>query len=205
MKYLTLLCLSCVFFAIDPGKGHTQTNPPQTSSRSGSLHSGTIDSQFIYLNRISRNHEGFKLIRPANLATVRQNVADSLTAQRNRIYETEEQLAVLMQELNGQRDSLRQEREAVQRLTKEIDYITFLGMDLKKSTYHLIVWTVILLLAVILFVSLIRFQRGNAVSKQAREALDELQAQLDQHRKKSLEKEQKLKRQLQDEINKRNG
>lgn len=205
MKYLALVLLSSVFLVVDAGNGYSQTNPPQTGTRSGSLQSGTIDSQFIYLNRISRNHEGFKLIRPANLAIIRQNVADSLTAWRNQIYETEQQLSVLRRELSEQRDTLRQAQQEVARVNKEIDYINFLGIDFKKSTYHLIVWTLIIVLVLILMVSAIRFQRGNAQAREARATLEEVQTELERHRKKALEREQKLKRQLQDEINKRNG
>lgn len=206
MRYIPIFILSCIIFIAFGGKdGYAQTDTQQGSNQTGSLHSGTIDSQFIYLNRISRSQEGFKLIRPANLGIVRKNVADSLTAQRNRIYETEQQLGVLRNELNGVRDSLRHAQEEVQRIQKAIDDISFLGTDLKKSTYHAFVWSLIAVLVLFILITFVRFKRGNAQALEARNTLHELQEEFELHRKKSLEKEQKLKRELQDEINKRNN
>src|SRR5690606_25293052 len=82
MRHLAIFLLFGLFV-------HTLAFPQQTSSvRRGSLNSGTIDSQFIYLNQISRTQDDFKLIRRVNLETVRKNVADSLRELRNDINES---------------------------------------------------------------------------------------------------------------------
>ena len=51
-----------------------------------------------------------------------------------------------------------------------------------------------------------KFFKNNVITKEAKNNLIDVEQELDAHRKKSLEREQKLRRQLQDEINKqRNG
>jgi hypothetical protein len=47
-----------------------------------------------------------------------------------------------------------------------------------------------------------KFSNSNLLTKEAKHNLAEVEQELSQFRKKTLEKEQKLRRQLQDEINK---
>ena len=47
-----------------------------------------------------------------------------------------------------------------------------------------------------------KFYNSNTVTKEAQNNLTDVEQEFELHRKKSLEKEQKLRRKLQDEINK---
>jgi chaperonin cofactor prefoldin len=76
---------------------------------------------------------------------------------------------------------------------------------MNKSVYHVLVWTIIAVLAVGLVFFLGRFRYANTITKNMRQDKEELQVKVDQLRKRMLEKEQELRRQLQDEINKRLG
>ncbi len=178
----------------------SQRQPPK-----GSLTSGPIDSQFIYLSAISRSQDDLKLIRRVNLERVRQNVADSLASLRKQIMAASVSVGEQETKLSLVNDSLSQVRQELEVAQDSKDNFAFLGMAMHKSTYSLIVWGIILALAVILIFYIYRFNQSNVVTRDTKKAIDELQADFDQHRKKAMEKEQKLKRQLQDEINKRLG
>jgi hypothetical protein len=56
------------------------------------------------------------------------------------------------------------------------------------------------MLLLLLFV--FRFRQSNVLTQEAKTKLADLEAEYEEHRRKSLEREQRISRQLQDEINK---
>lgn len=63
-------------------------------------------------------------------------------------------------------------------------------------------WSIIGGLFVLLLFFIYKFKNSNAVTKQAKKSLEETEEEFEEHRKIALEREQKVRRQLQDEINK---
>jgi phosphoglycerate-specific signal transduction histidine kinase len=90
-------------------------------------------------------------------------------------------------------------------LITEKKSISFLGIQLKKSTYTIIVWSIILLLIIALLYFIYQYKNSYSVTSEAKSNLSEAEEELAIYKKKSLEREQKLRRQLQDEINKQRG
>ncbi len=60
-----------------------------------------------------------------------------------------------------------------------------------------------LLVFLILFVY--KFKNSNALTQSAKAALADVEEEFEQHRRRALEREQKISRKLQDEINKKKG
>ena len=83
--------------------------------------------------------------------------------------------------------------------------ISFLGIQLNKSTYTITVWSIILLLIIALFYFIYQYKNSFSILSEAKSNLSETEEELTIYKKKSLEREQKLRRQLQDEINKQRG
>jgi len=202
MRNIVILTMLVTFISLGNvfGQSTTQREPPK-----GSLTSGTIDSQFIYLYAISRTQDGIELVRQANLERIRKNVADTIRALTREIADLKAKDGSQQAAVDAMTDSLSQARSDLQAAQQEKDSFSFLGISLQKSTYSLMMWGLVLLLAVALAFYIYRYNQSHVVTTDTRKAIDELQAEFDQHRKKAMEKEQKLKRQLQDEINKRLG
>ena len=83
--------------------------------------------------------------------------------------------------------------------------ISFLGIKLNKSTYTITVWSIILLLIIALFYFIYQYKNSYQIILHAKKNVLEAENELTNNMKKSLEREQKLRRQLQDEINKQRG
>ncbi len=66
----------------------------------------------------------------------------------------------------------------------------------------MLMWTAIGILLLLLIIFIIRFKASNAITVKAKENLATMQDEFEEHRKRSIEREQKLRRELQDEINK---
>ena len=66
-------------------------------------------------------------------------------------------------------------------------------------------WSIIAALIALLAIFIFRFKNSNIVTKATKNALAELENEFKEHRRIALEREQKVRRELQDELNKREG
>ena len=87
----------------------------------------------------------------------------------------------------------------------KVDNISLFGLLLNKTTYNSILWGLIGVLLISLLFFIYKFKNSNVLTNEAKASLVDVEQEFEQFRKKTLEKEQKLRRQLQDEINKQRG
>jgi parvulin-like peptidyl-prolyl isomerase len=202
MRNFTFLTMLIVLTSMGTAfcQSTTRQDPPK-----GSLTSGTIDSQFVYLYAISKSQNGIEHVRQANLERIRKNIADTIQAFTKEIAALKARDGSHRATVEAVTDSLTQARNDLQAAQREKDSFSFIGISLQKGTYSLIMWGIVLLLAVALAFYVYRYNQSHIVTRDTKKAIEDLQADFEQHRKKAMEKEQKLKRQLQDEINKRIG
>lgn len=169
----------------------------------GSLDSGTIESQFDYINSVSNNFEEYKVVRRSNLNKIKENVLDSLKVFKDQITTLDGQLReqkTSMDQLNG---SLTTTQAELQEALDMKDSFSFLGLYIHKSTYTSMMWGIVIVLAVALLFFIYRFRRNYSVTAEIRATLEETREEFEQHRRNTLERERKLNRQLVDEMNKR--
>lgn len=188
-KYTALLLITFLYFSQAMGQAtNTAQNP---------VFNGTIEEQFDVLIKNSFPYENFKNIRD-NLPRFRKNTIDSLHALQNQIAEqkatTENQKITI--------DSLQESLSSMKEEISQRDNISFLGMSVEKGTYNLIVWSIIAILIILLSFFIQRYKSNFRIAKESKDAADEIREEFEQHRKKAMEREQKLKRDLQDELNK---
>lgn len=165
----------------------------------------TLPEQFDKIYRISSSYQEYKVIGKTRFQDLKKNVTDSL-----RVLKSDIQIKDRL--IKSQKDSITDIKKIAAIFEGDLNQtiaqknsIKFLGIEFLKSTYNSIVWSIILLLAILLSYFIYRFKNSNVVTSQAKNDLIELEEELANHKKKSLEREQKLRRQLQDEINKQRG
>jgi hypothetical protein len=162
----------------------------------------SLKGQFDKIYRTSTKYQTYKVISIDKFNTLKSNVLDSIQKANKTILDKEKQLAeelIKIEELNKKLDKTEADLKIA--LTKENSILLF-GAELPKVTYNLILWSIILVLGILLTLFIVRFSRSNVLTKKAQESLIEVEEEFEMHRKKSLEREQKLRRKLQDEINK---
>lgn len=184
------------------------TTNAQESAEKGSLNAGTIKSQFDYLYEKSPKwrdpNKGtlFKSIKVNNLFKFRDNVFDSLKVARSKFADANAVIEKQKNEIATLKADLGKTNENLSSVTEEKDNISFLGIPMSKSGYNTILWSIIGALAVLLGIFIGRFKRSNAITIQAKNDKAEIEEEYESHRQRSLEREQKLRRELQDELNK---
>ena len=178
----------------------------QEAEAEPSLDGGTIESQFEFLYRKSGNYnaEGrrYEVVRKIQLDKLRGNILDSLSEARSKVAELNATITRhegTIEDLNGKLENTTAQLTEV---TEEKDSMSFFGVQVSKITYNLILWTIIIVLMLFLLLFIYKFRRSNVLTQEAKVKLGDLEAEYEEHRRRALEREQRISRQLQDEINK---
>lgn len=174
----------------------------QDAEEKATLSSGSIEGQFDYLYNKAGSYQEYKVIKKTSFYKIKANVLDSLKALKNDLKET--RLVVLAQnsEINNLKSDLKTTNDNLAAVTKEKDSIQFLGIAMTKGGYGALLWSIITGLVILLLIFIFRFKNSNAITKQANSLLAETDAEFENFKAKALEREQKVRRELQDEINK---
>ena len=82
------------------------------------------------------------------------------------------------------------------------DRITSAGMQMEKESFSALMWGIVIALGLALALVLFKSQSASSGQKDLRHRLTNIEEQLSQTKKKALEREQELKREVQDYVNK---
>ena len=164
--------------------------------------SKTIEGQFNKMYRISSTYQAYKVIDKDAFIVLKNNVLDSIKKTKKALVELKNLLKDERETITYLNESINKTQLELENALSKEDTISFLGIPLNKLIYNLILWMIIIGLAGGLGFFVFKFFRSNVLTKQAQENLITVEEEFEAHRKKAIEREQKLRRQLQDEINK---
>lgn len=171
-----------------------------------SLDSGPISNQFDYVAKRSGNYRAdgirYEVVKETNLFKLRKNVLDSIAAMSKKTAELKATIAEHEITITSLNDKLEETTTNLVEVSEEKDKISFLGIPVSKGTYNFILWTIIGGLFLLMGLFIYRFRNSNVLTQEAKRNLTELEVEYEDHRRRALEREQKISRQLQDEINK---
>ncbi|MCB0630456.1 MAG: hypothetical protein R2824_00740 [Saprospiraceae bacterium] len=167
------------------------------------LPKGKIEEQYQHLYDGSRPYQIYKVVPQTWLETFYKNVQDTLKARESSLIDNQKTITSQKNKIAALQAEDTAKQEQINTLQKEKDTLVFLGIPLNKAAYHVFVWTVIGALFAGLLFFLGRFRYANAITRKIKAENQELMEKVEDQRKRMLEKEQQLRRQLQDEINKR--
>ena len=161
-----------------------------------SLDQGNLESQFDYIYSVSNNFQEYKVVKRTNLDQLKSNILDSIRVSREKVSE-------LNLELKSQKDSIAslKSKLIVSESEKQVaieakDNFEFLGIAIDKAVYSLMMWLLVAGLIISLVFFSVQFFRSFKKIKKAQSNLEEVQEEFDQHRKNTLERERKMKREL---------
>ncbi len=161
----------------------------------------SLNGQYQFMLSRSKTINGYKLINPGRLAGVWQSALDTIKKERTefkkvnaKLSEQEKTITNLQSEINGQEHTLNTSNA-------KMNEISFIGIAFEKTTYHIIVWSIIVLLGLALFVVIIRSAKNIIEAKHRTQLYDEITAEYQAFKSKSNEQQRKLARELQDERN----
>ena len=178
----------------------------QENTEENVVEDNSIKGQFETLIRKSGNYRAqgkrYEVVRVLELEALQNNVLDSIKNASSTITSLRATIEKNETEITSLNARLGETSSNLENITEEKDSIQFLGALMPKGTYKLIVWSIIFALIIFLAFFIYKFKNSNALTIQAKDALAELETEYEQHRRRALEREQKISRKLQDEINK---
>ncbi|MCI2229108.1 hypothetical protein MC378_08010 [Polaribacter sp. MSW13] len=173
-----------------------------TFSQEANQDLNTLENQFDKIYRTSSTYQAYKVIDKQKYVLLKKNALDSLKKLKSTILEKENLLKTEKENISLIKEQLNKTQLELELANKKENSISLFGMMLNKTTYNLLLWSIIIILLLGLFYFIFKFTRSNVLTKKAKENLFDVEKEYEEHRKKSLEREQKMRRQLQDEINK---
>jgi hypothetical protein len=162
----------------------------------------TLENQFDKIYRISTSYQTYKVISKEGYQKLKNNVLDSLNQIENTLSEKVSLLKKKESDIQKLNEKINNTQINLDASIKKENSISLFGLALNKTTYNSILWFLIIALLMGMLFFMYKFSNSNLLTKEAKHNLAEVEQELSQFRKKTLEKEQKLRRQLQDEINK---
>ena len=182
-----------------------QVTKPQENQLS--LDDGTIESQFEYVFRKSGDFKGtngqnYEAVRQVWLLKLKSNVLDSLKSNNNTIDASNATIEHQAKEITDLKSQLNTTQLTLDQTNTEKNSMALLGMQTSKTSYNVIMWSIIAALLALLLLFIFKFKNSNILTKVTQRKLEDVENEYEEHRRVALEREQKVRRQLQDEINK---
>jgi septal ring factor EnvC (AmiA/AmiB activator) len=201
MRYFSKLFIAFTLLSAIQVYSQTGDSAPEPS-----LDGGTINSQFEYIYQKSGNYRAdgkrYEVVRTLNLDKLRQNVNDTINAANQKASQLQQVITSQENTIASLNSKLEETTKNLTAVTEEKDSMSLLGAQVSKATYNVTLWTVILGLFLLLLLFIFKYRQSNVLTQEAKSNLSDLETEYEDHRRRALEREQRISRQLQDEINK---
>ncbi len=133
---------------------------------------------------------------------LKAHTLDSLKAIQNNLTRSQNTVDSLAQEITSLKSNLSETKTTLAETNEEKDNMALFGLQMSKGNYNVLMWSIIGGLFALLLLFIYKYRNSNSVTKLAQKSLVETEEEFEEHRRTALEREQKVRRQLQDEINK---
>lgn len=163
---------------------------------------GNLTQQFDYVFQKSNSFQEYKVIKKEYFALLKKNSNDSVNRFKKEVEQLKLQFSAYDENLQSLKDTLATTKSTLEEMKNAQNSMNFLGISVAKSSYSMIMWGIVLLLLFLTLIILFRYKSAKTISNESLRSFEKLEEDFEDFKRKSLEKEQKLGRQLQDEINK---
>ena len=162
---------------------------------------GDIQTHYQEFYDKASTWEDYKLIKKPGLNNFWQVVTDTLDEKNSKIEEYAVEVSVLNSQLDEVSSMLEQREQQLAKSESLNDSIAFLGIQVGKTVYNIIVWCIIfgLIGGVISFY--LMYERSNVITRKTRKEFGELEKENEEVRRKARDTQIKLKRELQTALN----
>lgn len=179
----------------------------QTNDDEAPMQNGTIDQQFDYVLEKSGNFRGtnglmYEAVKRSMLINLQAHTNDTINTLKKSLETANNLGSDQKNQIDDLQSKLANTQTELDQTNAEKNSMSLFGMQMSKGGYNGLMWTIIAGLVILLAFFIMKFKNSNTITVQAKQSLAEVEEEFEEHRKRALEREQKVRRQLQDEINK---
>jgi len=164
--------------------------------------STTLEQQFVDVFEKSNRYEEYKVIKIYKLKALRENINDSIAKIKENLTVANNTIASQNTKINVLQDRVGVLQSQLSESKGKANGIQIFGSQTKKTTFKTVALSILLILLAIIGFLFFKFKNSNALTKIAQLKQKETEEDFESHRHRTLEREQKIRRKLQDEINK---
>ncbi|WP_146105132.1 hypothetical protein [Nonlabens arenilitoris] len=189
-KLLILSSLLCV-------NAFSQENQPVQDS--------TIKAKFEQTIDEANRYQDFKVIKQSKLQELKKETVARIDGLKDSIDILEQQIILKDKNTVTLEEQIALKNTALKEIDQEKNSISLFGIMLDKVTYNLILWSIIGILLLALLIFIFKYRSSNEITSVSQTNLKLAEEELESYKRRSLEKEQQLSRQLMDERKKNSG
>ena len=164
-----------------------------------------LSKQFEQVYRRSSSYKDFKVIRKTTFQELKENTLNSIKSIDEKLKIESLKNTRLEQEINNITKTHLELDLKLSNAILEKNTISFVGLKLKKNTFKIIIWSIFFMFIILICYLAYKLKDAVKITSQAKKELTRVEEEFNSYKKKSLVRDQKLRRQLQDEINKQRG
>jgi hypothetical protein len=193
MKRTTIL-LICVLAAVGVSA--------QTANDALERDNQTLRERYLVMKNKSQNYQEYKVIKENILDGMWRIIQDSLNVKQASIRQAQSEINKLNQELEENKGALKSKEESMQDVQYASTHITVLGIDFDKGFFAAMVGVILLILGLVIAVIYytLKMMRKNLSEKI--ELMNSISSEYEDYKRKAMDKQTKLSRELQNERNK---
>lgn len=161
-----------------------------------------LQQQYSDLKENSGDYQDYKVIKEVALDQFWNTTVDSINLQKSRSEELESTIETLQSTINDLTSNNEAKAQEIEDLQLQTDSIDVLGITFSKGTFKVITFGIIILLVLALLLGMYRYRENASIAKRKSTDYEKLSEDFEAYKKNSLEKQMKLRRELQTERNK---
>lgn len=162
----------------------------------------SVSKQYEIFKQNLKFYGGYYLLTEPQINEFQKSLSDSIDLHKSVISQNTTEIQSLKKELKSTKDNLTSTKKELDVTYTKVDsFDAFWGQTSKGAFSGLMYTTTLILLGVIGFIAFL-FYRSNSITMAKTKLLEDVEAEFEDHRKKALDREMKLNRELQTERNK---
>lgn len=165
-----------------------------------------LETQFEAFKKNANFWSGSYFVKPDQLNQFHEAISDSVQLLEATIAENRSQIVVLKNELKSNKVNAVELQTKLDESIKLQNAITVFGLHIEKTTYAVILYSIILGLLAVAAVVFLLFKRSNSITVKTKKEYTELKEEFETHKKNALDRYTKMNMELHKtrlELNKR--
>jgi hypothetical protein len=193
------VALIIALFLVIPLSVTGQTAMPEALSDS------TLKEQLNYIQVHTLIYENYRAIREDMFQKIKNNVLDSLSAEKSEINRLKGFTLKLGRTIDSLNTFLEETKNKLDEITRTKNSIRILGLEVNKITYNTIMWLIVAGLITILAFGFLGLKRNMIITIRSKKEFEELKNEFEAYRKASREAREKMSMAHFNEIKKLKG
>jgi hypothetical protein len=152
----------------------------------------SLKEQLNYLDEHTKIYETYRAIREDMFQKLKGNVSDTLSAVKIKITGLYLTRSVLTMKIDSLTKTLASTNTRLDEITKSKNSIRVIGMEINKSSYNTVMWTIIAGLLAALVFGFLAFKRNMIILSDTKKEFQDLKDEFEAYRKTSREAREKM-------------